>query len=98
LFSFVTLRRELPGMLFYHLDSKPIVMSIKFTLGLILGVAAGAAIMHYLDTEEGKAFVKKIKGDLGDLEDSLADLKEDIVSKTRSTFGDKEGISSDPIL
>jgi hypothetical protein len=62
-------------------------MSIKFTLGLILGVAAGAAIMHYLDTEEGKAFVKKIKSDLGDLEDSLADLKEDITAKTKSAFG-----------
>jgi hypothetical protein len=73
-------------------------MSFKFTLGLILGVAAGAAIMHYLDTEEGKAFVRKIKGDLSDLEDNLADLKEDIVGKTKSTFDDAGAVASDAIL
>lgn len=66
-------------------------MSFKFALGVILGVAAGAAIMHYLDTEEGKAFVKKIKSDLGDLEDSLADLKEDITVKAKSAFGTESG-------
>ena len=65
-------------------------MSFKFTLGLIMGAAAGAAIMHYLDTEEGKAFVRKIRNDLGDLEESLADLKEDIAGKARSAFGDAE--------
>lgn len=73
-------------------------MSFKFTLGLILGVAAGAAIMHYLDTEEGKAFVKKIKSDLSDLEENLADLKEDIVGKAKSAFGDKEEMGADAIL
>lgn len=73
-------------------------MSFKFTLGLILGVAAGAAIMHYLDTEEGKAFVKKIKSDLGDLEDNIADLKEDIAGKAKSAFGERGTPSVDSIL
>ena len=69
---------------------KPIVMSFKFTLGLILGVAAGAAIMHYLDTEEGRAFVGKIKSDLSDLEGNIADLKEDIAGKAKSAFEREE--------
>jgi hypothetical protein len=85
-FRFVWLGRNV-GHAFLSSYSKPIVMSFKFALGLILGAAAGAAIMHYLDTEEGKAFVKKIKRDLNDLEENLADLKDDLVEKGKSAFG-----------
>ncbi|NCI47974.1 hypothetical protein [Sediminibacterium soli] len=66
-------------------------MSLKFTLGLLAGMAAGAAIMHYLDTEEGKAFIARIKKDLGDIEENLEELAADIIAKGKS-FMDKEAM------
>jgi hypothetical protein len=67
---------------------KPPVMSYKFAFGLLIGIAAGAAIVHYLETEEGKAFADRIKKDLSDLGDNLEEMASDIVAKGRS-FMDK---------
>lgn len=59
-------------------------MSYKFAFGLLIGIAAGAAIIHYLETEEGKAFADRIKKDLSDLGDNLEDLASDVIAKGRS--------------
>lgn len=59
-------------------------MGIKFTMGLLLGAAAGAAIIHYLDTPEGQAMAERIKKDISGIGDKLDDLAADIMEKGKS--------------
>lgn len=65
-------------------------MSLKFTMGLLIGAAAGAAIVHFLNTEEGKAFASKLKKDVIDVEDELADMADDLIRKGRSFMENME--------
>jgi gas vesicle protein len=66
-------------------------MSIKFVAGLLIGAAAGAAIIHFLNTEEGKAFTQKLKKDAADVEDELASMADDLIHKGKSFMNDMEG-------
>jgi hypothetical protein len=60
-------------------------MSIKF----IAGVALGAAIMHFLNTEEGQAFIARFTRDINRAGDDLADFADNIVSKGKDLFGEE---------
>jgi hypothetical protein len=37
---------------------------MKFTFGLLAGIAVGAALVHYLTSKEGGALIDKIKEDI----------------------------------
>lgn len=63
---------------------------MKFTLGLLLGASVGAAVVHYLNTAEGKALVKKVKTDADEVGDNLTGLADDLVMKTKSLIGHAE--------
>jgi hypothetical protein len=65
-------------------------MSIKFVAGLLIGAAAGAAIVHYLNTAEGRAFTQKLKEDAAGVEDELAAMADDLVKKGKSFMNDME--------
>lgn len=60
---------------------------MKFTLGLLLGAAAGAAVVHYLNTTEGKLLTNKVKRDANQLSENLSDLADGIVEKGKSIIG-----------
>ena len=60
---------------------------MKFTLGLLLGAAAGAAVVHYLNTTEGKLLVNKVKRDADNISDNISDLADGLVEKGRSLVG-----------
>ncbi|MCW3087456.1 MAG: hypothetical protein JWQ78_842 [Sediminibacterium sp.] len=63
---------------------------MKFTLGLLLGAAAGAAVVHYLNSAEGRALVDKIKGDVDEVSENISNAADTIVSKTKSFMGKTE--------
>jgi gas vesicle protein len=63
---------------------------MKFTLGLLLGATVGAAVVHYLNTSEGKALVDKVKEDVDDVSCSISGIADDIVSKGKSLLGKTE--------
>lgn len=65
-------------------------MSFKFVAGLLIGAAAGAAVVHFLGTEEGKAFARKLKRDVSEVGDELAGMAEDLVQKGRSFMNEVE--------
>jgi gas vesicle protein len=65
-------------------------MSIKFVAGLLIGAAAGAALVHFLNTEEGKRFTSKLKKDASKVEDELADLADDLIQKGKSFMNEME--------
>lgn len=60
---------------------------MKFTLGLLAGIAAGAAISHYVHTREGRILIDKIKDDIDGIGDKFSQLAEDLVEKGRSLIG-----------
>jgi len=60
---------------------------MKFTLGLLLGASVGAAVVHYLNTAEGKVLVKKVKNDADEVIENLTGLAEGLVSKSKSLIG-----------
>lgn len=66
-------------------------MSLKFTLGLLIGAAAGAAVVHFLNTEEGKAFAGKLKRDISEVEEELTVMAEDLIQKGKNIMDDLEG-------
>lgn len=66
-------------------------MGFKFTAGLLIGAVAGAAVMHFLQTEEGKAFARKLKRDVTEVEDELAGMAEDLIQKGKDFMDDIEG-------
>ena len=57
---------------------------MKFTFGLLAGIAIGAAVVHYLNTREGKALVDKIKDDADEIGEELSSFAEDLVEKGKS--------------
>jgi gas vesicle protein len=63
---------------------------MKFTLGLLLGATVGAAVVHYLNTYEGKALVDKVKEDVDDVSGTISGIADDIVSKGKSLLGKAE--------
>ena len=69
-------------------------MYMKFTFGLLAGMAIGAAVVHYLSSREGKALVNRIKDDVDEMGEKFSDLAEDIVQKGKSLIGntDQDGV------
>ena len=65
-------------------------MSIKF----IAGLAIGAAIVHFLNTEEGQALIGRVKKDAAKVEDDLTTLTDGLIQKGRSLVG----ITDEPVV
>lgn len=63
---------------------------MKFTLGLLAGIAAGAAITHYLASKEGAALIGKIKNDIDRVSEKISILAENLVEKGKSIVGSNE--------
>jgi hypothetical protein len=61
-------------------------MSIKFVTGLLIG----AAVVHFLNTPEGKQLVCRFKKDAGKMKTDLEDLAEDLAGKGKSFMNDLE--------
>ena len=47
------------------------MLNLKFLTGLVIGAAAGAAIVYFFGTEEGKELRKKFQDEVSDLEKEL---------------------------
>lgn len=72
---------------------------MKFTLGFLLGASVGAAVVHYLNSNEGIALVNKVKDDVNEVSDNLTGLADDIVNKGKSILGkEKEAQTVEGIL
>jgi gas vesicle protein len=71
---------------------------MKFTLGLLLGAAVGAVVVHYLNTTEGKALVSKVKKDAGEMGDNLTEFTDDLVQKGKSLMGNHEKVDEEPVV
>jgi len=52
-------------------------MSFKF----LAGVALGAVIVHFLNTDEGKAFINRFRSDVKRTEEGLSEIAENLVQK-----------------
>jgi hypothetical protein len=59
-------------------------------MGLLIGAAAGALLMHYLNTPEGKAFAERVKDDIGEMGEKVSDFAEDIIEKGKSIIQSEE--------
>jgi hypothetical protein len=62
---------------------------MKFTLGFILGAAAAAVIVQYLNSEEGEAMVEKVKKDAGEMGEKLTSFGKEIVQEAKTAMGAK---------
>ena len=60
---------------------------MKFTFGLLAGMAAGAAIAHYVHTREGRVLIDKIKDDIDGIGEKFSELAQDLAEKGRSLIG-----------
>ena len=77
------------AIIFYNLIKNH--MSFKFTLGLLVGAAAGIAIANFLQTEEGKNFLRKLKRDAAGVEEDLVNLGDDLIKKGEAFVGEMGG-------
>lgn len=71
---------------------------MKFTLGLLLGAVTAAAVVHYLNTTEGKALINRVKKDADEVGDNLTEFADDLVDKGKSILGKKEDESVETIV
>ncbi len=60
---------------------------MKFTLGFLLGASVGAAVVHYLNSNEGIALVNKVKDDVSGVSENLTGLAEGFVNTGKSILG-----------
>lgn len=60
---------------------------MKISLGLLIGAATAAIVVHYLNSPEGKAFVDRVKRDVEDMGDNVNDMVDELVTKGKSVFG-----------
>ena len=70
---------------------------MKFTLGLVIGASVGAAVVHYLNTAEGKALVNKVKNDAGEAGENLYGIADQLATKTKSIMGMAEEKAEDSV-
>lgn len=70
---------------------------MKFTLGLLIGASVGAAVVHYLNTAEGKALVNKVKNDADEAGENLYSIADQLASKTKSLLGVAEEKAVDSV-
>lgn len=57
----------------------------------IIGLAAGAAVVYFLQTEKGKAFMESVQKEAGSIGDCIADLAGDLFKKGSAVAGDAAG-------
>jgi hypothetical protein len=69
-------------------------MTIKF----IAGLAIGAAVVHFLNTEEGKALIRRFKKDVESVEDDLTSLSEGLMEKGKSLIGQTKESTLDTVV
>jgi gas vesicle protein len=69
---------------------------MKFTFGLLAGIAVGAAMAHYLTSKEGSALIDKIKEDIDGVSEKISSLAENIVEKGKSIAG--TGPAASPVI
>ncbi len=65
-------------------------MGIKFVSGLLIGAAVGAAVVHFLNTREGKEMMDNLKEDAAKIEEEFSNLAEDLIQKGRSFVDDMD--------
>lgn len=61
-------------------------MSVKFIAGLLIG----AAVVHFLNTPEGKDLVCRFKKDANKMKEDLENLADDLADKGHSFMNDLE--------
>lgn len=66
-------------------------MSLKF----LAGIAVGAVVVHFLKTEEGKAFLWRLKTDIGKTGEELACIADGLVERGRRIVGGA-GMETEP--
>jgi hypothetical protein len=54
----------------------------------LIGLAAGAAVIYFLQTEKGKAFMESVQKEAGSIGDCIADLAGDLFKKGSEAAGD----------
>jgi len=57
------------------------MLNLKFLTGLFIGVAAGAAVVYFFGTEEGKELRTKLYDSASDLEKELREDFEKLVKE-----------------
>jgi hypothetical protein len=54
----------------------------------LIGLAAGAAVVYFLQTDKGKAFMESVQKEAGNMGDYIADLAGDLFKKGSTTASD----------
>jgi hypothetical protein len=54
----------------------------------LIGLAAGAAVVYFLQTEKGKEFMESVQKEAGSIGDCIADLAGDLFKKGSTAAGD----------
>lgn len=70
---------------------------MKISIGVILGVAAVAAVGYYFSTPGGKAFAKKVCSDAKDISDDITAFAGDLVEKGKDLFGKAKDTAADVV-
>ena len=65
----------------------------KFIAGLLLGAVAGTALVLFLNSEEGKAFINDLKEGVGKMQEDLSGLADDLIQKGKSFMDETEQAS-----
>lgn len=65
-------------------------MSLKFIAGLLIGATATAAILYFLETEEGKALTAKLKAEAGKVEEDILAMADDMANDPYAFMNDLE--------
>lgn len=68
-------------------------MSFKFLAGLALG----AIVVHFLETPEGKAFLRRLRSDISRTEENIAVLADGLVQRGRELVqGVERNVQNEP--
>jgi gas vesicle protein len=62
----------------------------KFISGLLLGAVAGTALVLFLNSEKGKAFIKDLTEGAGNLQSDLSGLADELLQKGKSFIEETE--------
>jgi gas vesicle protein len=65
----------------------------KFIAGVLLGAVAGTALVLFLNSEKGKAFIKDLKEGAVNLQGDLGDLADEFLQKEKSFVKETEQAS-----
>ena len=62
----------------------------KFIAGLLVGALAGTALVLFLNSEKGKAFINDLKEGAGKMQEDLGGFADDLMQKGRSFMDETE--------